>query len=83
MNLTYEITSGGYVIFNDGKAWIVQSDYIPYEGETLEVSAQNHIEALIEENSKVFTSISLEDEIKQLKESQADLWELILFGGGL
>lgn len=47
MNLTYQITATGYTIFNDGTPWIVQETYIPYEGATMEESAQNHINTIL------------------------------------
>lgn len=49
MNLTYEVKGNGYVILLNGTPWIVQDVYIPYPGATVEESAQNHINALIEE----------------------------------
>lgn len=49
LNLTYEIIGNGYVIKNNGKPWIRQESFIPYPGETTEESAQNHIDAIIED----------------------------------
>ena len=47
MNLTYEVTTEGYTIFNDGKAWIVQDNYIPFPAATMEESAKLHIEDIL------------------------------------
>lgn len=53
MNLTYQITATGYTILNDGIPWIVQETYIPYEGATMEESAQNHINTILENREDV------------------------------
>lgn len=77
MNLTYTTTPTDYTIFNDGKAWIVQSTYIPYPGATMEESAQNHIDQIIAESN----APGPVDEVAELKNQVADLWEMVLFGG--
>lgn len=55
MELRYETAGTGYIITSDGKPWIVQDNYIPYPGETLEESAQNHINAVLDELVKTET----------------------------
>lgn len=49
MVLTYEVTSIGYTIFNDGVPWYHQETYIPYPADTMEQSAQNHIDMILKE----------------------------------
>lgn len=71
MELTYEIQGAGYTIFNDGKAWIVQTTYIPYPGATVEESAQNHIDQIIAESNMPEPV----DEVAELKLALAELAE--------
>lgn len=72
MELTYEVQGNGYTIFKNGEPWIVQKSFIPYPGATVEESAENHINTIIDEmNSPV--SPSLEDEIEHLKDDIAEL----------
>lgn len=52
MNLTFEVKGNGYTILNDGVIWIKQEGFFPYKGETLEESAQLHINAIIEDLNK-------------------------------
>lgn len=52
MNLTYEVKENGYTILNNGVAWIEQEGFFPYQGATVEESAQNHINALTEDTTK-------------------------------
>lgn len=72
MELTYEVQGNGYTIFKNGEPWIVQKSFIPYPGATVEESAENHINTIIDEmNSPV--SPSLEDEIERIKDENAEL----------
>lgn len=82
MNLTYEVKENGYTILNNGVAWIVQEDFIPYPGATMEEAAQNHINTLTadttkaeEEENKLQT---LEDRLTLTEEM---LMEMMLNGG--
>ena len=73
MNLTYKVTQSGYTILDDGTPWIVQENYIPYPGDTMEESAQNHINKIIEERTKAQEEAdkpTLEDRVKALEEVQ-------------
>lgn len=73
MNLTYELKGKGYVILNNNIPWIVQEDYIPYPGATIEESAQNHINALLEQETKAQEEANkptLDDRVKALEEAQ-------------
>lgn len=75
MNLTYEVKESGYTIFKDGRPWVIQDDYIPYPGATLEESVKNHINQIINEDNKQKedNQSNLEIEIDQLKEDYAAL----------
>lgn len=74
MNLTYEVKGNGYVILNNGVNWIEQEGYFPYQGATVEESAQNHINALIEEQN----SAAEEGNKMQALEDRLTLTEEIL-----
>lgn len=94
MNLTYEVDGAKYTIFNNGKAWIVQDGFYPYQGATVEESAQNHIDAILAEQSVQATD-PLDDvrlALAELAEQQeldklntqlalAELAETIMAGG--
>lgn len=80
MNLIYEITETGYTIFKDGKPWIKQESYIPYPGETMEESAQLHIEELLaqqEEQPALSEFEQLKTENMELKLAVAELAETL------
>lgn len=72
MNLTYEVVENGYVILNNGKPWIRQLNHIPYPGETLEESAQNHIDAIIADHERA-NDPTLDEELEELKAANAQL----------
>ena len=83
MNLSYEIIENGqgYVIKNDGRNWWQQVEpFIPYRGDTIEESAQNHIDSIIENESKPV--IPVPNEIEELKAQNAQII-LALVNGGL
>lgn len=67
--LTFEATENGYTILKDGEPWIKQDAYIPYPGETMEQSAQNHINALLSDSN----SPPRPSEIEQLRAENAEL----------
>ena len=78
MNLTYEVKDNGYIIMNNETPWIIQTnDYIPYPAETVEESAQNHINQIIEDFNKPKEN-SIEEKIDKFVASQADQDELIM-----
>lgn len=87
MELSYEITSTGYVIFKDGRAWMEQPlNNIPYPGATIEESAQNHINQILKDNESPATpSIPVEDQIKAVNDkidnAIMELSMLIAMGG--
>lgn len=66
MNLTFEVNETNYTILNNGRAWIVQDTYIPYPGETVEESAQNHINEILKENAMK------EEEVNEINQMQED-----------
>lgn len=70
--LTYEITSTGYKILNDGVVWIVQEgEYATiFPGDTMEERAQAHIDSL-----SGTTTPSKDEEITQLQQQLAELQE--------
>ncbi|WP_203363096.1 hypothetical protein [Bacillus sp. REN10] len=72
MNLTYEITNNGYKILRDGVVWIIQEGYIPFSAQTMEESAQLHINDILANHNQPPTE-SLEDQIKQLQDENAVL----------
>lgn len=74
MSLTYEATEQGYTIFNNGIAWIVQSEYIPYPADTMEQAAQNHIDAILEDRQTQQDELM---EIEQLKSKQVELEQAV------
>ena len=69
-NYTYEIEGNGYVILVNGRVRYVQKDYIPYPGDTVEESAQNHIDQIIADQKQ---SLSMEDQVQQLMLAVAEL----------
>lgn len=73
MNLTYEVNKNSYTILNNGKPWIVQDGYFPYEGATVEESAQNHINAIINENDATIITPTFEDQLQELMLAVAKL----------
>lgn len=73
MNLTYEVNQNGYTILNNGKPWIVQDGYFPYESATVEESAQNHINAIITENDATIITPTFEDQLQELMLAVAEL----------
>lgn len=83
MNLTYEIIneSTGYMIKQNGVNWILQDVYIPYPGATIEDSAQNHINKIIEDSNRPQEPNEIDllrAENEALKASQASQDELIM-----
>lgn len=82
MNLMYKVDEKGYTIFDNGVAWIRQEDYIPYPGATMEESAQNHINKMLEDSEKEVQEAnkvqSLEDRLTLTEEM---LMEMMLNGG--
>lgn len=68
MTLTYELVGNGYIILNNGVKWIEQIGFMPYKGETLEDSAQNHINALLADAE---ATVNQGEELKNLKEQVA------------
>lgn len=71
MNLSYEIEGEKYIILDNDHPWIVQENYFPYPGATLEESAQNHIEQILEDNNKP----QQPNEMEALKLALAELAE--------
>ena len=69
-NYTYELVDQGYVILVNGRVRYVQKDYIPYPGDTVEESAQNHIDQIIADQKQ---SLSMEDQVQQLMLAVAEL----------
>lgn len=79
MNLTYETTEKGYTIFRNGQAWIKQESYIPYPGETMKESAQNHIAELQQPTEGEPVDSSLQVALAELAEKQStDKTEMLL-----
>lgn len=89
MNLTYEIIneSTGYMIKQNGVNWILQDVYIPYPGATIEDSAQNHINKIIEDSNRPqepneIDLLRAENEVlKASQASQDDLIMSLMLGG--
>lgn len=75
MNLTFEVKGNGYTILNDGVIWIKQDGFFPYKGETLEESAQLHINAIIEDLNKPTEE---EEKLTALEERVALSEELLM-----
>ena len=73
MNLTYELTENGYVILKDGIKWIEQSEYMPYQGETVEKSAQNHVAQLLADEERNEAQVSNTDAIQSLQEETTEI----------
>lgn len=73
MKLTFELKETGYIIFNNGKPWIVQDSYIPYPGATVEESAQNHINAIIKDNEAQPNVPTTDEQIQELMLAVAEL----------
>lgn len=69
MNLTYKIEDDKYIILKDNQPWIIQEGYYPYLGQTLEESAQKHIEAIIQSYQETFDY----NELAELKEENSKL----------
>lgn len=82
MNLTYEISENKYVILKDGVAWIIQEDFFPYEGASLEEKAKAHIAEILESNLK---EENTNDLYRRLQEQEQAIMELtaLLSGGGV
>lgn len=72
MNLTFETNETGYTIFNNGRAWIAQDSYMPYPGETVEESAQNHINEILKD-----AETTPGGEIEQLQEDNLFIAETL------
>ncbi|URN94630.1 MAG: hypothetical protein NAG76_22905 [Candidatus Pristimantibacillus lignocellulolyticus] len=47
MTLTYRLEVNGYVIMDSGVDWIVQDTFIPFPRDTIEESAQAHINEIL------------------------------------
>lgn len=77
MNLTYEVDGTKYTIFNNGKPWIVQDGYFPYQGQTVEESAQNHIDAILTEMNAPPVA-PIEEELAQSKQAIETLTENLI-----
>jgi hypothetical protein len=81
MELTYTTTDTGYTILNHGVPWIVQDGYIPYPGETMEESAQNHINQIVADKQKEDESVdkieALEAELTQTQLALAEIASLL------
>lgn len=74
LNLTYEVKGNGYVIYNNGKPWIVQDSYIPYPADTLAESAELHIQEIIKANTLVEQEPGSDTPtMEELQEKIADL----------
>lgn len=84
MNLTYEVNGDGYTIFNDGKAWIKQSSYIPYPRDTIEQSAQAHIDAIIADANAPQEPSEIEQLRIEMAQANTELFEMVMLmtGGG-
>lgn len=80
MNLTYEISENKYVILKDGVAWIIQEDFFPYGGASLEEKAKAHIAGILESNLK---EENTNDLYRRLQEQEQAIMELtaLLVGG--
>ncbi|MEK4030782.1 hypothetical protein MKZ02_19890 [Pseudobacillus sp. FSL P4-0506] len=79
MNLTYQVENNKYTILKDNRPWIVQDDYFPYPGATVEESAQNHINQIIADNTRqeedIVTREELEAQSTELKLAIAETAE--------
>lgn len=81
MNLTYEVKENGYTILNNGVAWIEQEGFFPYQGVTIEESAQNHINALMADvNTEASKKEEMQDFEDRLTLAEEMLMEIMLNG---
>lgn len=69
-NYRYELRGNGYIILDGDKIIFDQTEIIPFPANTIEESAQLHINEIIREQS-VPNPLT---EIEQLKAENADLW---------
>lgn len=81
MELTYKVTEKGYIIFNNGQAWIEQKSYIPYPADTMKESAQNHIDKLLEGQNAPQPDDEIEQLRNDLNEAVMELSLLVAMGG--
>lgn len=81
MNLTYEIVEGGYYILKDGKRWMAQIGIFPYEGATVEESAQNHMKEIMKENENPTVAPPDLNEIEEIKAQNAQIILALVQGG--
>ncbi|MBW7573926.1 hypothetical protein [Caproiciproducens faecalis] len=84
MNLSYTVSDKGYTIFRDGVPWIVQDGYIPYPGETIEESAQNHIDQILADQAAADEAAqqpTIEERVETQEQAIAEL--SILIAGGV
>lgn len=70
MNLTYEILQNGYIILKDGIPWIKQENYILFPSDTIEKSAQLHIDDIIKNNQQIQGN-SIEERLQALEIAMA------------
>lgn len=80
MNLTYELIGKGYLIKNNGVPWIVQDSFIPYPGETIEESAQLHIDELLKPDESVSDMDSLQKQVTDQEQAIAELTMIVSMG---
>jgi len=73
MTLTYTVSDNGYIILRDGVQWIVQDGYIPYPGNTMEESAQNHINQIIADQAAAEEAAQQLTELDILGQTAAQL----------
>lgn len=70
MNLTYKVSGKGYIIYLDGVAWVDQTSYNPYPRNTLEESAQAHIDEILKESQQPSENLT---DIEKLKKDNLEI----------
>ncbi|MCR8658971.1 hypothetical protein [Paenibacillus endoradicis] len=79
MNLTYRLEGIGYVIMNHGVDWFIQDTYVPFPRETIEESAQAHIDDIIAKAQEaVQEAITIEQLQQQILSQQEQIDALVL-----
>lgn len=78
--MTYRIIATGYVIMDErGRDWIVQDGFIPYPGETMEDSAQNHINTILTEQAQASQAkVEEQSRNEQITDLQAAVDNLVI-----
>lgn len=57
--------------------WIVQRDYIPFQGATIQESVTNHINYIIESNKSKQVDLRLQERLTTVEKSNAEMMNLI------